>query len=229
MPPADHLRPRRTRQMLWLCLAGTLSFAALAVGVERSEPLAHVDTRLSDALRADAHAHPLREDLFEAVTWAGAPETMTALTILAALAFWRGRYRRLAAAWVVVMAGTGLFIEGFKDTFQRERPSFAAPYEQLPSYSFPSGHSAGSVAGYGLMAYCLALRWPGRRRRLGLVVGLGLVVLLIGFSRIYLGRHFLSDVLAGFALGTAWLALCVLVLELLRARLAVPDASAKRR
>ena len=80
-------------------------------------------------------------------------------------------------------------------------------------------NSAGSLAGYGLMGYCLALRWPGRPRRLALVVGLGLVVLLTGFSRIYLGRHYLSDVLAGFALGTAWLALCVLVLEVLRARL----------
>src|SRR5436305_12320552 len=104
------------------------------------------------------------------------------------------------------MAGTGLFIGGFKDTFQRERPSFPAPYEQLQSYSFPSGHSAGSVAGYGLMAYCLALRWPGRPRRLALVIGLGLVVLLVGFSWIFLCRHYLCEVTWGFAIGTAWFA-----------------------
>jgi membrane-associated phospholipid phosphatase len=215
----DRHTPRHTLRMLWLCLVGSVGFATLAVGVESWQRLTDVDRTVSDTLRGHAYAHPDVENLFEAITWLGAPETMTALTILAALAFWRGRHRRLAAAWVIVMAGTGLLIEGFKDTFERDRPSFPAPYEQLPSYSFPSGHSAGSVAGYGLMAYCLGLRWPGRPRRLALVFGLGLVVLVIGFSRIYLGRHYLSDVLAGFALGTAWLALCVLVLETLRARL----------
>jgi undecaprenyl-diphosphatase len=70
-----------------------------------------------------------------------------------------------------------------------------------------------------MLAYCLALRWRTWRRRLALVVGLGLLVLLIGFSRLYLGVHYLSDVLAGYALALAWLGLCLITIEAVRARL----------
>src|SRR5439155_17690729 len=111
------------------------------------------------------------------------------------------------------------WIDAIKNVVDRQRPVYNRIFTSEESPSFPSGHAAGSAVGYGMLAYCLALRWRTWRRRLPLVGVLVLLVLLIGFSRLYLGVHYLSDVLAGYALGLAWLALCVCAIEAIRMQL----------
>jgi undecaprenyl-diphosphatase len=98
--------------------------------------------------------------------------------------------------------------------FRRERPFFSDPLATERTYSFPSGHALVSLAVYGSIALVLARRLPTRGERVLLLAGTGALVLAIGFSRLYLGVHFLSDVLAGYAAGAAWLALLYVVLEL---------------
>jgi membrane-associated phospholipid phosphatase len=98
--------------------------------------------------------------------------------------------------------------------FRRERPFFADPLATESTFSFPSGHALVSLAVYGAIALLLARRISSHRRGALLLAATAIWVALIGFSRLYLGVHFLSDVLAGFAAGAAWLALLYLALEL---------------
>ncbi len=110
---------------------------------------------------------------------------------------------------------------GLKLGFARERPFFPAPLATESSYSFPSGHSSMSLAVYGTLGYIVARHAASRRKQIAALVGSTALVLLIGFSRLYLGVHYLSDVIAGFSLALAWVALCVVLLHLrlrLRAR-----------
>jgi undecaprenyl-diphosphatase len=107
--------------------------------------------------------------------------------------------------------------DGLKDIFVRARPEGA----RAGGYSFPSGHSMSSALAYGMLIYVLALEsargWQ-RRVSTGLLL---LLIITIGFSRMFLGVHYLSDVLAGFAMGGAMVAVSVTISETLRCRPAV--------
>ena len=97
-----------------------------------------------------------------------------------------------------------------KSVFQRARPHFDDPLLILDSYSFPSGHTVAATLFYGVLAaYLISL--PGMRwgRRLAAALSAVLMVALVALSRVYLGVHYLSDVLAGAAEGCAWLTVCV--------------------
>ncbi len=111
-----------------------------------------------------------------------------------------------------------------KYTFQRGRPSFDEPLVTLATYSFPSGHASGATLFYGFLAAYLVcmVRHAGAR---GAVLGGALaMVALVALSRVYLGAHYLSDVLAGIAFGGAWLAICITAISTLRRRRAARAA-----
>jgi membrane-associated phospholipid phosphatase len=127
---------------------------------------------------------------------------------LAALCAWALRERRAAVGAIVAMAGTGLWIELLKWVIARPRPDPARWLVEESGGSFPSGHAATA------MAVCLLLiafdrryltSGPGRYVRAAILV---LAPIAIGASRIYLGVHHLTDVLAGWFLGAAWFSLC---------------------
>ena len=105
--------------------------------------------------------------------------------------------------------------EVLKNVFQRTRPELA-PLVPAPGYSFPSGHALMSAAFYGFLAYLLFRHCPSPLLKWSLVSLLTLLVLAIGFSRVYLGVHYLSDVLAGFAAGGFLLSVTVLCFEILQ-------------
>jgi membrane-associated phospholipid phosphatase len=99
------------------------------------------------------------------------------------------------------------------------KPKAAATVPAKPNWGFPSGHSLGSMVGYGLLAYLLVrLVLLRRSARLGVVALAILLVLTIGFSRLYLHAHYLSQVLGGFAFGIFWLSLTITVMEVLLRR-----------
>jgi undecaprenyl-diphosphatase len=121
------------------------------------------------------------------------------------LAFERN-WRR--AALVVVAVGGGLAANALlKLAFHRARPTFDDPLLTLATYSFPSGHVAGSTIFYGLVVAAVFARTASARWRALAVVGALLAVALVAFSRMLLGAHYLSDVVAAFAEGVAWLAI----------------------
>lgn len=141
---------------------------------------------------------------------------MAALGALACLWLLYRRAWLLLGAWVVGVAGVGLWIRIIKHLVARARPEMGWAVEQ--GYSFPSGHSAGTLVCYGLLAWVwLLLARPARPASPYGVVALTVAVVLgVGISRVLLGVHYVSDVLAGWLLGLAWLALVIGVTELAR-------------
>jgi membrane-associated phospholipid phosphatase len=152
-------------------------------------------------------------DVFRTVTWLGNFPTLLAVTVLAIAILWRRRQPTDAVFVALAFVGAQVLSNGMKLGFRRERPFFPDPLATESTYSFPSGHALVSLAVYGSIALVLARRASGLASRVLIIGSATVLVAAIGFSRLYLGVHFLSDVVAGFAAGTAWLALLYIALE----------------
>jgi membrane protein DedA with SNARE-associated domain/membrane-associated phospholipid phosphatase len=149
-------------------------------------------------------------DVMQTVTTLG---TLRVAVVLLALA-WLLPARRCsrwptALMLTIVVGGTGALVDAIKLLTTRTRPDIADLLTAAPGYAFPSGHSAQAVATFGLLAYLLAGRLHRWGHRVTVWTAAILIIILVGFSRLYLGAHWLTDVLGGFALGTAWTALVV--------------------
>jgi undecaprenyl-diphosphatase len=113
---------------------------------------------------------------------------------------------------VVCLAGGLTLNVLMKLAFQRARPVLDEPLLTLATYSFPSGHVAGSTLMYGLLVAWTFGRTRRAAMRVAVVLGAAAMIALVAFTRMYLGVHYLSDVVAAFAEGVAWLALCLTAL-----------------
>lgn len=121
------------------------------------------------------------------------------------------------AVFLVVAIGGGDIIKViFKHFFHRERPSIFRVIEET-GFSFPSGHSMAAITFYGMLAYIIWINIPHRKGlRIFISIFAPFLILFIGISRIYLGVHYPSDVIAGFAVGGAWLTTCIMALNAIR-------------
>jgi membrane-associated phospholipid phosphatase len=169
------------------------------------------DQRLANWLHGRA-TDPLT-DLFHGITFLGNFVTLLAVTVLAVTILWRRRERTDAVFVGLAFVGAQVLSSGMKLGFRRDRPFFPDPLATESTFSFPSGHAMVSLAVYGAIALVLARRLSTNGRRALLVGVVAVLVLAIGFSRLYLGVHFLSDVLAGYAAGIAWVSLLYVALE----------------
>jgi len=143
---------------------------------------------------------------WSAVTFFGNKETIIAFSILLLLAFYfLKKYKDIIilAATVIGAELSGLIA---KNLFQRIRPITALPDV---SFSFPSGHATLAAAFYGLLICFVWKNIKSKNARWGAFVFLSLLILMIGYSRLYLGMHFFTDVLGGYFLGLAWVILGV--------------------
>lgn len=177
-------------------------FGWLAEEVHENEAI-RFDNTVRNALHSVAS--PALTEFLKWVSNLNGPVPMVAYSVLAAgLFLWKG-HRTSAALVAVTMAG-GACLDGvLKLAFHRPRP---APYFGIPTpstFSFPSGHSLMSLCFYGVVAYLLSMHVDAARWRWVLRVAGACMVLLVGASRIYLGVHYPSDVVAGFAAGLVWL------------------------
>lgn len=116
--------------------------------------------------------------------------------------------------YLITVAGGGLLNLLLKNFFERERPNVNRIVE-ADSFSFPSGHSMGSMTYYGFLGYLILRSKQKPLSKAGWGILCCLAILLIGVSRIYLGVHYPSDVLAGYLAGGVWLILCISLLEIL--------------
>jgi undecaprenyl-diphosphatase len=197
-------------------VACSIAFAAIAKAVTDGDVITTWDVRLNRWV--DEHSSPALTRAFELYTHVGSGLWLTGVAAIAvALLAWRGAR---ADALLVALATAGALILNplFKEYFSRPRPAFHAPDLTLRTFSFPSGHSMGSAAVYGALAIILARRLRGTVWAPVVVAVAAVIVLLVGASRVYLGAHYLTDVVAGFVLGLAWLLACVLVLTILERR-----------
>src|SRR6202035_2903479 len=201
---------------LAIILFGGWFFGGVAKDVLTDAPLVRVDETVSTFLHAHTAA-PFTVAM-RAVSAIGSPFVVLAAGVALALLFgWR---RRGSDVGMIVLAVVGgeLLNPLLKLIFARQRPTFEDPLVALASYSFPSGHAAGSTVFYGLLAYLVAREARSWGLRVLAVVAAAVTLLLIGFSRVYLGVHYLSDVLGGYAAGLVWLTSTVTGVELLRRR-----------
>ena len=209
--------PRRGERTprFWLKLAaGTVVlvvaawiFGAIAEDVVNGDPLTVVDRRLANWLHAHA-TPPITRAMLVISALAGA-RVAVAVTLATALVLLAMRRWLWLLTLVLVVPGGWLLDPLLKVAYRRARPTFEIPLLVLTDYGFPSGHTMMATLLYGFLAVFLVTIVRSWRWR-GIVVGVaGAVVILVGFSRIYLGAHYLSDVLAAIAAGVAWLALCL--------------------
>jgi len=148
------------------------------------------------------------------LTIMGAGAFTTILGIGVGALFARKRKWGILKGWSAALVGDPVILNILKWSIRRPRPEFAAPFLHDFSYSFPSGHAMNSTIVYGMLAYTLVTVCTRRSAaRIGIVVFFVLLVLGIGFSRLYLGVHYFSDVLGGFVVGIAWLAACIVFTE----------------
>ena len=158
-------------------------------------------------LWSEAHHAPWRLMVF--LTDLGGIASMTLLAIMGAIWQTAIKHRTLAYAWLVIVIGGAALNQGFKSAHDRPRPSNPDIAVLEKNASFPSGHSTSSAIGFGMLGYALVLPQRHRPRRVVAVNLMIAIVLAIGFSRMYLRAHWFSDVIGGWAVGTAWLFFCL--------------------
>jgi membrane-associated phospholipid phosphatase len=187
-----------------LAFGCALVFAVLAALVRSAAgPVLRVDRDVDAGLHGFALRHSGFTSLMRLVSDLGS--TPAWLVILAPVAIWLS-YRRLLklAAFVAVTAvGSSVLNNLIKLLVGRARPQLADPVAVAAGKSFPSGHSQAAIVGYAIL---VAVFLPAVRhgRRAWLVVPAVIMVLLIGFSRIALGVHYLSDVIGAYLIGSVW-------------------------
>ena len=151
------------------------------------------------------------------VTALGARIVVYMVVLVASAFLWQSRHHYSAALLWVSVIGAGLINTVLKISFNRPRPDvFPWRTQHVGLASFPSGHAMTSIVVYGTLAFLIARLAPTAwLKRLVWVLAV-LVVVLVGLSRLYLGVHYPSDVLAGFIIGGAWAIICALGMEAVR-------------
>jgi hypothetical protein len=205
---------RATYAAWGVCAGCLLVFIGLAWQIETdSSALARWDENTAVAMKQHAAEHPDMLHLARLATHAGGPAAMTVLAIVGALLLLRWRQPTLAAIWLLAAVLGGTINQESKALFDRARPGESLRDEAVKerNASFPSGHAMGSMIGYGTIVYVGMVLLGRRWAKASLTVLVALVLLVIGWTRIYLRAHWCSDVFGGWALGLSVLSLCIAV------------------
>lgn len=195
---------------LIVAIAGTGAFAVLASEVREGETQAFDEAVIHWMV---AHRSGALDAIMLEVTALGTWVVVLMIIVVAAL-FLTLNQRKYSAILLLIATLGGLVLNGvLKLGFNRPRPEIFLPVARAFSSSFPSGHAMSSAIVYGTVAY-LAARLHRRRWARWLVMAFAFVVIvLISFSRMYLGVHYPSDVIAGVMIGLAWAGFCMATLE----------------
>jgi undecaprenyl-diphosphatase len=202
---------------LALVVGGIWSFAELAeelIGEEPHQLDREILLVLRDPQNPDDPVGPLwvEEAMVDFTTLANT--ALLGLIAAAIVGYFVLRRNYFSAVWILLtILGATLLTTFFKDIFGRARPDIVPALDRVTSPSFPSGHSSAAAATYLTLGVLVARYLDRRRLQVYVLLLAVLIVLLVGFSRVYLGVHWPSDVLGGWVLGTVW-AIITLQLEL---------------
>src|SRR6476660_2944442 len=186
-----------------MMVAGTVFGVLLLLVRGNWSPLERVDHGLAEDLNERVYQHALLVKVLKLVADLGSTWFLWGLAALAVIGLLIRRQKRLAGYLAVTAIGAACLGPALKVIVDRLRPVVDNPVAHAPGKSFPSGHALASIIVYGAL---LLVFLPGVRRgwrRTVFVTGIGLLVLAIGFTRISLGVHYLSDVIGGWMLGLA--------------------------
>lgn len=199
--------------ILVLVTAG-LFFGLIAQNVVSGGAFTIVDVQIAQWLHE--RSTPLITQGLLIVTNLHDPIVISAISVLMTLYFiWKKHWYAVLVLVLVVQGGMLLNLLA-KHVFQRARPSFENPLITLTTYSFPSGHVAASTVFYGVVAVLFISQNSSRKRAICILMMAFSMVALVAFSRIYLGAHYLSDVLAAFLEAIAWIVICLTAIQTYR-------------
>ncbi len=205
---------RHPRVGLILFIVGVIIFGLIAYDVVINGPITRLDTTVLNDLHQSSLTAPRALVYFIISGWYLGKEMVILTAVLMGLYY---IYKRFWPEFWMVLLGKGggvLVFMGLSYIFHRPRPTLTNPLVgTLTIPGFPSGHAISAITSYGLIAYLLMPMVRTRAARRVIVIIAVLIILFIGFSRTYVGGHYLSDVLAGYAVGTAWAGLTYTLVE----------------
>lgn len=202
--------------------AGILLLFLLLAHVVAGGAVQHLDVRALYWLQA--HRSAVLDVLALAGTVLGSGAVAYGVLVIGLVALWTTRHHLSAVLLLASLLGGRIMIGLLKEAYARPRPrlfgervrALGMTFDYPESASFPSGHAITSVVVFGTLAYLVArLERTRRLRRVTLLAAVSLVV-LIGFSRVYFGVHYLSDVIAGVLVGLLWASFCAFGIEVVR-------------
>jgi undecaprenyl-diphosphatase len=195
-----------------LFLVGSALFGAMAYNVWTKGPLLQWDVPLNRQMHAEAVKEPARIIELLIFGFFVGKELLQVVVVILSIYFVYKRY------WpelfmILIGAGGGAIIWSFLiQIFDRTRPTDQIGIV-VSDYSFPSGHTISAVICYGFLAYLLVPKMPSLFWKWVIVLASIATMLFIGYSRIFLGGHYLTDIIAGYGLGLAWGALVFTLVE----------------
>ena len=193
-----------------LAVAATWAFVALA-GVVREGATQQFDDRVLQWI--GAHQTPLMQKVMFEITLLGTGIVLVMTVCVAGLFLWISNHRFSALLLLLATCGGIVINTLLKHTFDRPRPQIFEWGATVLTSSFPSGHAMSATITYGTIAYLAARLQAGRVARWITYIAAGLLIILICTSRLYLGVHYPSDVVAGSLMGIAWTGFCMATLE----------------
>lgn len=219
----ERLRPYFTVYVvvgLIVCIVSLLIFGNIVDGVTENESIVQFDTALANALHNEAT--PTSTSFFITVSLFGGTILFVWAAGVAIVLAWQRQWLALVI-WFVTIGGGQLLNMVLKEFFARPRPTFTSPLVIAQYYSFPSGHAMMSFIAYGMLAYLICLVLKNNAQRLVVILLASFIVILIGISRMTLGVHYFSDVIAGYSVAALWLFICISAWRYVHQRRANPS------
>jgi undecaprenyl-diphosphatase len=160
-----------------------------------------------------AHRSPVLESLMLEITFLGTGTVVMMIVGVSGMFLWLTKHRFSALLLLIATVGSIVLNNLLKLGFGRPRPKVFEWGTDVMSWSFPSGHAMSAAVVYGTVAYLAARLQARHLHRVATLMGAAILIVLIGFSRLYLGVHYPTDVIAGVIIGLAWAAFCMATLE----------------
>ena len=163
-------------------------------------------------------SNPVLDRIVLGITSIGDPRTVVPLTAIVFFLLWWKHHRTEAAFFFINACGGAVLTYVLKLAFSKPRPDLWPQLISETTFSYPSGHALGSMVLYGFLSYVLATLYP--RYAKGFYAIATLLVILIGFSRLYLGVHWPTDIIGGYGIGFLWITVCIMLMQLWQRRAA---------
>ncbi|MEO8393046.1 MAG: phosphatase PAP2 family protein [Chloroflexota bacterium] len=204
---------------LLLVLFGSGLFLVLSISLQTHAPIMQTDQQISNSIHALAlQSSPLMVDIMIFGFYLG-EHVIIGIGFVLVVYFLYKRFWPELAMIVIAWGGEGGIWLLLAQHFNRTRPHFdKSVWHLITAPGYPSGHSFAALMCFGLLAYFLVPKIPSRQLKVAVIAITILLVLYVGFSRIFLGDHYPTDVLAGYSLGIAWSALVYTSVEVLAQR-----------
>ena len=200
---------------LTISLGAVWLFGALTEDVLHHAPLTQLDFTILKWFHSNSSEFGIR--ICEAISFLGSPLVLSILGIALGVYLVSRREWVSFASWIAALTGAGVLDGMLKEMIQRPRPVYAVAILHGQSFSFPSGHALASLVAYGMSAYFVNSLKSKETSSWNIVLGLATTLIVaIGVSRLYLGVHYFTDVIAGYAAGAVWLSACITGAEIAR-------------